>query len=1220
MKEQEIKKVSRQLKLSRKIVNELINSSTFEKSIQELIDIDIYKGIKSLNTRSGNVKDVFKYTGIEYVADRVRHYLLQTNIARNIFVEYSLVSSTLDPDDPDKLQCCSFIINKDERFKVNIEKYYTSCIDKTEKDLKISIYQHPEFIYNIDTKKKAYNISDSSTLKLRRHKIAIKKTNYVPVYEKERDGYNIHISSFKLDRSFSEMTRTARDYKGFGLQYIHKYLHGCCHENISMPEGRNSQYVSFPIFGSRASNQLEKYKVGEGTPLQGIGACFIYFELNDSFININGYQAFLSTIIQKIVYEIGKVIRFISANYSFNLGLQLQDNARKESIKSAKAAIMSRNMSHNLGSHVMSYLKQHLGSVQSMVQDQILAEFLQNEEDFKKWLVFKGFEVSKDNTPTNKGTEEEGLSVYEKIALPFLVGMGQFISYLQERQDFIATIATDYIPYYSSVNFKDFIYDELNPDKRYERHKDRKNLRPDNILLGNIARSEGLGRPTSPTISRKGNNSEHKDSELYDIVIKFRDFDGNPVTNRKKASESLEQMRDYDVSLPGGVVGRQAIFSILENVIRNAAKHGNWRDEKKLEIAFDIFSKETVNQRASTNDALNENHRSLQQVLNDFYCTARDANELYFVTITDNLSFNEEGLSKLRKALASPYVNEKGEMEGANKGIKEMRISASWLRSINNEFANTIHNFCEKSIEHDSKWQLDYSHIAPVLYARISAERNNLNEVVAQHLQYIFCLSKPKEVAVISSIFKKKAYADYKNYLSENMWGGYTVDEFISSNNKSFEFVILADSDKKRYNEIRMKTSSRLYLESDLPDLKDAFKRLAEMEKIDTVSVKKKLYQYLSDCSNETTIIAISDKTASGKYPNSEACINIGEYGNVKLFDGLPEDFSIFVPQNDKQVTLKKNNDIKLYVYRSHYESENVFNELVNTSAYDNCLFVEGITGNNSTDRLVRNDEIDDLWFYKHLHAMKERIGIFDERIFSKVYGLEESDFLQKEEIIANDIFAGIDDEEEDSVSIYSENAKQIIKNKDEVTAKSYVGTIYEQKGVIVFSLIRNAEDNRIFNLYGIECVKRDEIRNSIKKNGKYLSKCIKYAQLTWENGNLRFIPEKPFKEFDHITIHQGLLDKMYDAFGIKDSPKDKEQLTHDFYEHFSSKSDIITYTNGEYTKYFLPGMCIHSGRSKPSENDMPQHLPFIQYASIENAVLDCKYSLVELLDYARYE
>ena len=83
-----------------------------------------------------------------------------------------------------------------------------------------------------------------------------------------------------------------------------------------------------------------------------------------------------------------------------------------------------------------------------------------------------------------------------------------------------------------------------------------------------------------------------------------------------------------------------------------------------------------------------------------------------------------------------------------------------------------------------------------------------------------------------------------------------------------------------------------------------------------------------------------------------------------------------------------------------------------------------------------------------------------------------------------------------------------------------------------------------------------------------------------------------------------------------------KEILTRDFYKEFKRISqddnDIIVYGNDK--KFFLPGMCIHSGRSKPSTIDMPQELPFIQYASIEHAILDCKYSLVELLDFARYE
>ncbi len=42
------------------------------------------------------------------------------------------------------------------------------------------------------------------------------------------------------------------------------------------------------------------------------------------------------------------------------------------------------------------------------------------------------------------------------------------------------------------------------------------------------------------------------------------------------------------VDLPGGVLGRQAIYSILENLIRNAAKHGFKNEETDKELKIDI--------------------------------------------------------------------------------------------------------------------------------------------------------------------------------------------------------------------------------------------------------------------------------------------------------------------------------------------------------------------------------------------------------------------------------------------------------------------------------------------------------------------------------------------------------------------------------------------------------------------------------------------------------
>ena len=52
----------------------------------------------------------------------------------------------------------------------------------------------------------------------------------------------------------------------------------------------------------------------------------------------------------------------------------------------------------------------------------------------------------------------------------------------------------------------------------------------------------------------------------------------------------------------------------------------------------------------------------------------------------------------------------------------------------------------------------------------------------------------------------------------------------------------------------------------------------------------------------------------------------------------------------------------------------------------------------------------------------------------------------------------------------------------------------------------------------------------------------------------------------------------------------------------------------------FLPNFIIHSGRGKCSETDMPQKLPFVSYAQMSHAINDCKYNLIQLFDFVRYE
>jgi hypothetical protein len=287
--------------------------------------------------------------------------------------------------------------------------------------------------------------------------------------------------------------------------------------------------------------------------------------------------------------------------------------------------------------------------------------------------------------------------------------------------------------------------------------------------------------------------------------------------------------------------------------------------------------------------------------------------------------------------------------------------------------------------------------------------------------------------------------------------------------------------------------------------------------------------------------------------------------------------------------------------------------------------FVEGITGNNSTDRLIRNDKIDELWMYKHLHAMKKSVGIFDERIFSKIYKKDEADIRLMQipfEHLKQHILGSLSDyksirrvknanNEEDLRNILGYNPREILGD--------YISIAYEMKGVSVFNILKT---NDGMEIYGFGGYKWNETRN------QYYSVIEKIGEIIWVDGHFEISKTSDLK-FDYLSIHQGLLDKIYEKFDIRSNAAEKHEFTKAFYCAFCSDGTYLTYNDKMIPSptnkmgkevYFLPNLCIHSGRSKPSFADMPQHQPFIQYAAIEHAVLDCKYSLVELLDFARYE
>lgn len=166
------------------------------------------------------------------------------------------------------------------------------------------------------------------------------------------------------------------------------------------------------------------------------------------------------------------------------------------------AAIMSRNLSHNIGSHVLYHLREDLE--------------LRRPEDID--VEFPP-EVISD----------------KRIA--------DLIKYLQARMDFIALVSSEGATWPAVVSL-----DSLRGPY----------LDPGGLLLKHIVKSQRL-RPPSVKIRTE---SEAK---------------GGP-------------REDLDFAIPTGAVGAQALYSIIENFIRNSAKYGTAPFEADLDVSLIIQS------------------------------------------------------------------------------------------------------------------------------------------------------------------------------------------------------------------------------------------------------------------------------------------------------------------------------------------------------------------------------------------------------------------------------------------------------------------------------------------------------------------------------------------------------------------------------------------------------------------------------------------------------
>lgn len=362
--------------------------------------------------------------------------------------------------------------------------------------------------------------------------------------------------------------------------------------------------------------------------------------------------------------------------------------SKKQAIRAAISQVMARNMSHNIGSHVMNKL----------IDAVYLEKFCSYSNCLKSYKPNSDFKDAIDHTAFNQ------LAIYN--------------NYVKCRMDYLSDMSFGTPLMQTSKNMFEDVFRPLDKVR---------------LLLENIS---GLS------------NFE------YNILF-------------KKDNEPLGETNDFPLAIPNDILGCQALYNIIENVIRNTAKHTE-KPEGFLTKFTIRFSDITNNQLAELDEATMQEAQSLISV--EIFDNINLANRVYKEIIIGD----DKNLDSFAEAIKTnvtdisyciPYIDwlryqqnfkinqsilsENNQLRTSSLGLIEMEASAAYLRKID---LNLIDDD-EYDVTCNDKLANSYGKLNILKAFKIS----NDDEC---YLGYRFFMLKPQEVLIVSDIFKS---VDYKS-------------------------------------------------------------------------------------------------------------------------------------------------------------------------------------------------------------------------------------------------------------------------------------------------------------------------------------------------------------------------------------------------------------------------------------------------------------------------
>jgi len=223
--------------------------------------------------------------------------------------------------------------------------------------------------------------------------------------------------------------------------------------------------------------------------------------------------------------------KFLASIALTDLVPELYKNIEKQATRAAISQVMARNMSHNIGSHVLSKFK---------AKEDILTN-----NSIQTYTAQAGKTIGKKKAGVElqlfhqyRGTAYEDL--YKNEELRNENQIAYFNDYLKNRMDFLADVATSDPVMENSLFFRSEIF------KGFDRNR---------ILLNRIS---GVSDP------------------------------GLIFSTELCVAAELKNTEDIPLSMTNDILGAQALYIILENIIRNVCKHSKPTVRQKQDLIFTI--------------------------------------------------------------------------------------------------------------------------------------------------------------------------------------------------------------------------------------------------------------------------------------------------------------------------------------------------------------------------------------------------------------------------------------------------------------------------------------------------------------------------------------------------------------------------------------------------------------------------------------------------------